>query len=279
MISSARSSMSSRPCRSHSERRRWAPDLAGRHLGVQVAGHVVGLAHVGEDELPHVGVALAGDHQPADRDPEALLEHVAGAGADAVAADVGVVDRRAEEGDHPAVAEHRVQHRDVEQLAGRLVRVVGDQHVALDERVGRVLVEDRRRGAGERVDVAGRAGDGLGDHPAAAVEHGVGEVAGLAHDRRERGALQRPGLLVDRGDEALPQHLELDRIERSVVVPSRSCPSSWRSDLVRPVAFGDERAVGGDGGRPAGADHGRRLALLDDRRADERWPTPRSVRR
>ena len=34
-------------------------DLAGRHLGVQVAGHVVGLADVGEDELPHVVVALA----------------------------------------------------------------------------------------------------------------------------------------------------------------------------------------------------------------------------
>ena len=34
-------------------------DLARGHLGVQVAGHVVGLADVGEDELPHVGVALA----------------------------------------------------------------------------------------------------------------------------------------------------------------------------------------------------------------------------
>ena len=94
--------MSSRPCRSHSDAQALGADLAARHLGVQVAGHVVGLAHVGQDELPHVGVALAGDHQPADRDPDALLEHVAGAGADAVAADVGVVDRRAEEGDEHA---------------------------------------------------------------------------------------------------------------------------------------------------------------------------------
>ena len=38
-----------------------------------------------------------------------FLEHVAAAGADAVAADVGVVDRRAEEGDHPPVAEHRIR--------------------------------------------------------------------------------------------------------------------------------------------------------------------------
>ena len=29
-------------------------DLARGHLGVQVAGHVVGVAHVGEDEPPHV---------------------------------------------------------------------------------------------------------------------------------------------------------------------------------------------------------------------------------
>ena len=49
-------------------------DLARRHLGVQVAGHVIGLADVGEDELPHVVVALAGLHQLADRDPQAFLE-------------------------------------------------------------------------------------------------------------------------------------------------------------------------------------------------------------
>ncbi len=34
-------------------------DLRRGPLGVQVAGHVVGLAHVGEDEPPHVVVALA----------------------------------------------------------------------------------------------------------------------------------------------------------------------------------------------------------------------------
>ena len=78
-------------------------DLARGHLGVQVAGHVVGLADVGEDELPHIGIALraAGAvalHQPADRDPQAFLEAVPAARADAVAADVGVVDGGAEQG-------------------------------------------------------------------------------------------------------------------------------------------------------------------------------------
>ena len=161
-------------------------------------------------------VALAALHQLADRDPQAFLEAVAPAGADAVAADVGVVDRRAEQRDHAAVAPRRHEHRDVEQLTGGLVRVVGDQHVTRLERVDRVLGEDVGDADRQRVDVAGRAGDGLRDHATAAVEHGVGEVARLADDRAERGALQRACLLVDRGDQALPQDLELDWVERRV---------------------------------------------------------------
>ena len=66
---------------------------------MQIASHVIGLAHVGQDELPDVVVAFALLHQLADRDPQALLEHVSPTGTDAVAPDVGVVDRRAEEGD------------------------------------------------------------------------------------------------------------------------------------------------------------------------------------
>ena len=48
---------------------------------------------------------------------------------------------------------------------------------------------------------------------AAPIEQGVGQVAGLPHDRAERGSLERLGLLVDGRDEALPEDLELDRIE------------------------------------------------------------------
>ena len=60
----------------------------------------------------------------------ALLEHVPAAGADPVAADVGVVDGRAEEGDHPLALNTGHQHGDVEELPGGLVGVVGDQDVA-----------------------------------------------------------------------------------------------------------------------------------------------------
>ncbi len=197
---------------------------------MQVARHVIGLANVAEDEAPHVGVALAGVHQLADRDPQTLFEHVARTCADAVSADVGVVDGGSEEGDDLAAAEHRIQHGDVEQLPGRLVRIVGDQHVAFDQRLGRVLLEHRRRGASQRVDVSRCAGDCLGDHPATLVEHCVGQVAGLADDGGEGRALQRAGLFVDRGDEALPQHLELDRIEgHQLLLSAMSEPSSATS--------------------------------------------------
>jgi hypothetical protein len=87
---------------SSSGRSRLAPISPDAHLGVEVAGHVVGRADVGEDELPDVVVALAPLHQLDDRDPEPFLEDVAAPGADAVAADVGVVDGGAEEGDDRA---------------------------------------------------------------------------------------------------------------------------------------------------------------------------------
>ena len=38
----------------------------------------------------------------------------------------------------------------------------------------------------QRVDVAGRARDCLGDHAAPPVEDGIREIAGLANDRTER---------------------------------------------------------------------------------------------
>ena len=197
------------------------PHLARGHLGVQVAGHVVGLADVGQDEAPDVGVALARPHQLADGDPQALLEAVPAAGPDAVAADVGVVDGGPEQGDQPGPAAGRGapgwhQHGHVEELPGRLVGVVGDEHVAGLELIHRELLEHFGRADGQAVDVAGGAGHGLGHHAAPAVEHGVGQVAGFSHDGAEGGALQGPGLLADRGDQRLPQDLQLDGVEPAV---------------------------------------------------------------
>ena len=66
---------------------------------------------------------------------------------------------------------------------GHVLRMSSDLPIVI-ECVDRVLVQHLLRTDGERVDVARRAGDGLGDHVGAAVEHARAEVARLAHHRR-----------------------------------------------------------------------------------------------
>ena len=143
--------------------------------------------------------------------------HVAGAGADAVAADVGVVDGRADIGEDAVAVEDRRQHGDVEEVPGRQPGIVGDDHVAGLEIVGEDANE-MRAGNRQRIDVAGRAGVGLRHHAAAPVEQRAGEVAGLAHHRAEGDALQRLGALGDDADQVGPQDFELDAVHR--LIPS-----------------------------------------------------------
>ena len=164
------------PLRSH---------LARGHLGMEVAGHVIRLADIRQDELPDVGVALRASgavapHQPADRDPEPFLEAVPTAGADAVAAHVGVVDGGTEQGDQPGLAPARRyppgrhEHGHVEELARGLVRIVGDEHVARDERPDRMLLEHRGRAEGQTVDVTRCSRHRLGHHATPPVEYRIG---------------------------------------------------------------------------------------------------------
>ena len=72
--------------------------------------------------------------------------HVAGAGADAVAADIGVVDGRADIGEQLLAMEDRRQDSDVEEVPGREPGVVGDQHVA---GLAAVLEQAHKMRAGE----------------------------------------------------------------------------------------------------------------------------------
>ena len=138
--------------------------------------------------------------------------HVARAGADAVAADIGVMDGRAEIGDDPSFAENRGDDGDVEEMAGGQPRIVGDQDVALGQAVGREFLNEMRAGGGQRVDMAGRAGHGLGDHPAFAVQQGAGEIACFAHHGAESDALQGAGLFAGRADQVAPEDFELDTV-------------------------------------------------------------------
>jgi len=157
-----------------------------------------------------------------------------------------------------------IEHGDVEQLAGRLVRVVGDQHVALDnESVGNSS-RIARRGTRQGVDVAGGAGDRLGHHPTATVEPRVGGRRPPARSARTAGAATRGPVRIHRRDQALPQDLELDRVERL-----HGCPPMPL--LLMPVPF--QSAISEPSAATLtvqfGADHRRGLALFDDHRPDD----------
>ena len=265
MISSARSSMSSRPCCSQRASRRCAPTSPDATWACRSPAMWSGWRTLERMNFHTSALRSPGALQLADGDPEPLLEHVPATGADAVAADVGVVDRRAEEGDDPLALEHRDEHGDVEELAGRLVRVVGDQHVAGHQRVGRVLARGCRRRAmaselmwpGVPVTAwatmrARRSNTALARSPAS-------RTIGLKAARCSALACSLTVAI-----RLCQQHLELDRdrtrrrsttLDRSAALAPRGSTTSEPSS---PTSDG-----------PAGPDHRGRLALLDDRRAVE----------
>ena len=58
--------------------------------------------------------------------------------------------------------------------------------------------------------MAGRAGDGLRHHAALGVEQPDRKITGLTHRGGEGGAQQRLRLLLDDGEQAVPDHLQLN---------------------------------------------------------------------
>ena len=99
--------------------------LPARHLRGEIAEHGVGRPHVRLDHGVQHRARLASVVELQRRNPEAFFMHVAGAGADAVAADVGVMNGRADIGEDAVAVEDRRQHRDVEEMPGREPGIVG----------------------------------------------------------------------------------------------------------------------------------------------------------
>ena len=184
-----------------------ASDVVAGGQRIEIACHLHRLADIGPHDVEHALVGLAAVEHAHDRDAKPFLEHLAGVRPETGTADVDDMDGRGEQPRRRAVAEARRHHREVEQVSGGEPGVVGDVDVALAHGVGRELLEKERDRRGHRVDMARRAGDRLGEHAAPQVEDPGREVAGLAHGGRERRADDRLGLLLDDGDQPIPQHL------------------------------------------------------------------------
>ena len=150
MISSDSASMSRRPWRWHSAISRSPPARPLETCAARSPNTWSGVRTLWRMMSCSIGLGSPALVELQRRDPQAFLMHVARAGADAVAADVGVVDGRADIADQPLASEDRRQHGDVEEVAGRHPRVVGDDDVAgLEVVVRRARAGARRRAASE----------------------------------------------------------------------------------------------------------------------------------
>ena len=95
-------------------------------------------------------------------------------------------------------------------MAGALPGIVGDVDVAFENVLRTDVVDEMADRFGHGVDMAGRAGDRLGQHAAFAVEHPGGQIARLAHAGRKGGAHQGAGLFLDHRDQPVPHDLHVD---------------------------------------------------------------------
>ena len=149
-----------------------------------------------------------------DRDPNALLVNLGGGGAVHAAAHVGRVAAGREVADDAVFEEHRREHGHIVDLTGGEPGVVGDQDIARRQRGGRDGLQEMTHAGGHGVDVAGSAGERLGDHVAAGVEDPAGQVLGLADHRREGGAHERDLLLVDDRKQPVPEHFQSEDVHQ-----------------------------------------------------------------
>ena len=246
--------------------------VAVEQLGVAALGQLAGGDHrldvavvegrradVVEDVLPEPGL------------PDALLLHLdravdvplrpvvdevdgqAGIGA----ADVEHVRRRAGEADQLALVEDRDHDRHVRRVRGAAVGVVVEDDVALVDVVAEDrdhVLDDLRHRAHEH-----RRRVRLGQLVALRVEDAGAEVLGLADDRRVGHAVEDAGHLLGDGGEGAADHAHEDR--------RREARGALGLGAYRGRAVDDDVPEAVDLGGEAGRDDGRRVVLLDHRRA------------
>ena len=188
-----------------------AERIGGDHR-LDVAQHLVRIAHVAVQHAQQRLVGLAGLVELHRRDQHAFVEQLADHRRVLHAADVADMPDRAHQRDQPAVAEHRAHERDVEQVPGAEPRVVGHQHVAFLQRLGREMLEQRLHAARQGEVEQRHGARAVRQRVALRVEDLVGEVLALRDDQRIGGAADRLPHLLDDRDQPRPHDLEPDRI-------------------------------------------------------------------
>ncbi len=203
-------------------------ELRRADLGPDVAEEV-GQPVVDLQGIEHVPPLLAPvdhlDHGEAHAlAPDVVGRDVVPAGDGAARVAVVALDRADE--DHPPVAglvgrEHGGEHVVVGQVPAAVVRVVGDEHVALAELVDAEEVEREAHREGRRQHEL-RDADAQRREPAAGVEHGRVALVRLVEDRRGRGAAHVRGHLEAHRLHAAADDLRGDDVDLRIIEGPRS---------------------------------------------------------
>ncbi len=225
----------SRSCQAeflHHRHQAAAADLVAGDQRIDVADHLHRLAYIGADHRQQVLVHLAGAGQAHQRYEQALVVDLPAFRCLADAAHIDQVRGAGEQRDDGVVDEGGGDHDQVVQVAGALPGIVGDVNIARLHLRHRERLQEVADRAGHGVDVAGRAGDGLGQHAALQVEHAGGDVAGLARRGAEGGAHQGLALLLHHRQQSVPHDLQLDLADGA---PGHAAISSMT--ISRPAAM------------------------------------------
>ena len=137
MIRSESSCRSSRLCRSHSAAMRSAPIRPAETWAARSPMTCSGSRTLDADNVKQRLVGLSRLVEFQQGNPETLFVYVTCARAHAIAADIGVMNARADVADEFVTIEDRREHRDVEEMRGGLPRIVCDELIARLERVRR----------------------------------------------------------------------------------------------------------------------------------------------
>ena len=186
-------------------------DVAAGQQRVNIALVLKRGARVGLDQRHQRIVDAAALGEAHWRDQQALVVDVGTVGSHAEPAEVDQVRCTRHQPDQPAPVEAWLHQHEVVQMTRAEPRIVGHEGIAGAHRRFRDYAEEMFYRLGHRVDVPGRAGDGLRQHVAVDVEYTGGNIAAFAHDRAEGGVHERLRLLVDHREQAVPHYLQLQR--------------------------------------------------------------------
>ena len=187
---------------------------------MDVTDDLVFFAHIDADDVHQVVVEFASVGPLHDRDSEAFFVDLACLGPIPSAADIDHMGGGSEESDEFVLDEHWRGHGDVVEVAGALPRIVREIDVTGVDAFGPDVVDEVGHCSRHRVDMAGCAGHGLGDHAALAVEDACGQVASFSHRCAERGADQGHGLFFEDRDKPVPHNLKVDFLLAHAASPS-----------------------------------------------------------